>query len=95
DSNRGLMALEPMAQVAEAALWDRTGPAWRSQRPTVERIWPADDAVDAATFDVRWPAAGLARIEVRRSGSVPTPACGAPIAEATKSSPTYEVVSIV
>ncbi|MEM9561293.1 MAG: sucrase ferredoxin, partial [Actinomycetota bacterium] len=47
DSNRGLMALEPMAQVAEAALWDRTGPAWRSQRPTVERIWPADDAVDA------------------------------------------------
>ncbi len=107
DSNRGLMALDPLAQVAEAALWDRVGPAWRSFRPTIERIEGGDAA---ATVHVRWDGdpngfgvgagagagsvAGRATVEVRRSGSVPTPACGAPIAEARKSSPTYEVVSI-
>lgn len=37
-SNRGLMALDPMAQVAEAALFDAVGPAWRSAERRVEPV---------------------------------------------------------
>lgn len=111
DANRGLMALDPLAQRAEAELWSEHGPWWRSATTTVEEIeGPHGGAEDPSTadpnparrFHVRWDGlddgsgrnTGEATVTVRRSGAVPVPACGVPIDEASKTSPTYEVLGI-
>ncbi len=106
DSNRGLMALDPLAQVAEATVWDATGGDWRAtgNRVTVTAEGPpADDG--SAAFVVTWTGAeagdttsditaGSARVEVERTGAVPVPDCGAPLEQARKTSPVFAVRSI-
>ncbi len=115
DASRGLMALEPLAQRAEAALWSEHGPAWRSADLSVEEtgiessgiegsgIGGTDigDAGDGARhFRFAWNgsegsmAAGQATVTVRQSGAVAVPSCGSPLEEASKTSPTYEIISI-
>ncbi len=98
------MALEPLAQRAEAALWSEHGPAWRDAWPSVEEVERPDAAPDdeqggARSFRFGWSgsgslAAGSATVTVRRSGAVPVPACGSPMESASKTSPTYQVVGI-
>ncbi len=120
DASRGLMALEPLAQRAEAALWSEHGPAWRSADLSVEETGiegagiggtavggaaiggtATSDAGDGARhFRFAWNgsagsmAAGQATVTVRRSGAVAVPSCGSPLEEASKTSPTYEIVGI-
>lgn len=114
DTNRGLMALDPLAQRAEAELWSRHGPGWRSADVTVQEIGDADGDIGgspdhgpttARRFQFHWdgldgqhgqhtPRSGQATVTVRRGGAVPVPACGVPLDEASKTSPTYEVLSV-
>jgi hypothetical protein len=101
-SNRGLLALDAWAQVAEGALYRAVGPAWSRMRSSLERI--DDGAVaDRRRYRVTWAAAGLdtaagpetaAVVTVAQTGTEPVPPCGAPLEEATKSSPVFEIVSI-
>jgi hypothetical protein len=106
--NRGLMALDPAAQVAEGALFEAVGGTWRQARPRIERdgLGPGGDGgangdeVDGATYRITWDGngdgggGGATRVEVRRTGSIPVPACGLPLDDATKSSPVYGVTAI-
>ena len=88
DANRGLMGLDPMAQVAEAAAWERIGPDWTSTRPQVE-------TGDGSTHLVTGGSEGTTfEVVVEQAGSVPVPVCGAPIDEAHKTSPVYQVRSL-
>jgi hypothetical protein len=94
EHNRGLASLDPLAQVAEAALFDEIGPTWLRARPhiePVEREGEGDGGM--AAFRITWDDQA-AVVTVRRTGAVPVPVCGSPIDEATKSSPTFRVVSI-
>lgn len=88
--NRGLAALDPLAQVAEAALFDAVGQPWLLARPTIDLVAEQDGA---ASFRITWDEQE-AVVTVRRTGTIPVPVCGAPLDEATKTSPTFEVVSV-
>lgn len=95
-ANRGLMALDPLAQVAEAAMLDRLGPAWRFQQPTIE--WLDPTGPDRQRFRFTWSTDGVeqrAEVSVRRAGTTPVPACGQSLEEATKTSPILQVDSLV
>ena len=96
DHNRGLMALDPWEQVVEGTLYRAVGPAWTGVRPRLEHVDPdPDDA--SRTYRVTWldgERERRATVAVRRTGSSPVPVCGAPLDEAKKSSPTFEVVSV-
>lgn len=102
ETNRGLMTLDPLAQVAEAALWDATGSGWQAadNRVTVTAEGPpADDG--SVAYVVTWTGAeavgtrpGSARVEIEPVGAVPVPDCGAPLDQARKTSPVFEVRSI-
>jgi len=110
DASRGLMALDPLAQRAEAALWSEYGPAWRSVDTRVEDVSlpDVDEGSSGRRYRFTWNGdgvrngaangagleAGRATVTVRRAGAVPVPSCGSPLDEASKTSPTYEIVSI-
>ncbi len=104
DASRGLMALDPLAQRAEAALWSEHGSAWRPVDARVEDVSPpdADENSSGRRYRFTWDGsdgaggleAGRATVTVRRAGAVAVPSCGAPLDEASKTSPTYEVVGI-
>ena len=104
DHNRGLPTLDPDAQVAEAALFEAVGPAWLQARPRIERVDDRGDGNgdgggdggggDRTVHRLTWGERERATVTVRRTGQVPVPVCGAPIDEAVKTSPTFEVVSI-
>lgn len=103
DHNRGLLALDPWQQVVEGTLYRTIGPAWTGAPARIERL--ADDGPgptasgageDRRSYRVTWPdgtGERRATVTVQRSGSVPVPVCGAPLDEARKSTPVFEVIS--
>ncbi len=102
--NRGLLALDSWAQRAEAALFDHVGPAWRTYDPIMvapldRSTGPPDGAElgGSRTYVFSWSEGARGRratVTIGQSGSVPVPACRAPIDQAKKSSPVFEVRSL-
>lgn len=99
EASRGLMALDPLAQRAEAELLSEFGPNWRSVDARIEDVTETGLAEAGRRYRFTWHgdgalAAGQATVTVRRSGAVPVPSCGSPLDQASKTSPTYEVLGL-
>lgn len=90
--DRGTSALDPWAQVAERALFERHGWAWLDVHLDDVRREVAPDG-RSATVTLRW-GGGTATAEVEVARILPVLVCGEPPERATKASPEYALRSL-